>query len=258
MNDLASLQRAFQRHVYRPGRAMERAVLATPQANAGRRLGVYAGAYRARLVEALGNDYPALHAVLGEHAFDRAMRRFIAARPSRTSNLRWYGGQLASFLARSPRWGRRPLLADLARFEWALGLAFDAADAPLVGPEEAARVSAADWPGMRLRLHPSVQRLWLRSAAPQAWTRHILGRGAPVDGSRRPESAWLVWRKDQEPFFRALPPEEAWALGAAARGRSFGALCQGIRRFVGGAHAAQRAAQLLKGWLVEGLVCAID
>jgi len=56
MKDLAALQRSFQRHVYRPGRAMERSVLATPRANAGRRLGVYADGYRARLVEALGTD----------------------------------------------------------------------------------------------------------------------------------------------------------------------------------------------------------
>lgn len=258
MNNLAALQRRFQRHVYRPGRAMERAVLETPRAGAARRMAVYADAYRLRLVGALGADYPALQGLLGSPAFERMIREFVAAHPSRHANLRWYGSELAGFLARSSRWGRRPLLADLARFEWALGLAFDAADAPLVGVEEVERLSAADWPGMRLRLHPSVQRLWLRSAAPLAWTRQILGRGACADGSTRASSAWLVWRNGHAPFFRALPPAEAWALGAAARRKDFGALCQGIRRYVGGKQAAHRAAQFLKGWLVEGLVCEIN
>jgi len=258
MKDLAALQRSFQRHVYRPGRAMERSVLATPRANAGRRLGVYADGYRARLVEALGTDYPALQGLLGAPAFERMLREFVAAQPSRHANLRWYGGELARFLARAPRWGRRPLLAELARFEWALGLAFDAADAPLASAEQVARIPAADWPAMRFRLHPSVQRLWLHTAAPQAWSKAILGRASAVAGARQRKSAWLVWRREHEPFFRALPPEEAWALGAAARGRDFAFLSGGLRRFVGAERAAQASAQLLRNWLAEGLISAID
>lgn len=233
MKNLESLQRAFQRHVYRPGRVMERAVLATPHANAARRLGVYADGYRSRLVEALGNDYPALKRVLGESGFDRTMRRFIAAHPSRTRNLRWYGGDLGRFLGRSSR-GRRKPLAELARFEWALGLAFDAQDAPLARAEDVARVPAADWPGMRLRLHSSVQLIWL------------LG------------NATLVWRKGHEPFYRVLSTEEAWALGAVARGRDFAALNGGLRRFVGAGHAAQTSAQFLRNWLAEGLISGVE
>lgn len=258
MKDLVSLQRSFQRHVYRPSRAMERAVLATPRANAARRLGVYADAYRSRLVEALGNDYPALQALLGETGFSRMMREFVAAHPSRHPNLRWYGAELASFLSRSPRWRRRPLLAELARFEWALGLAFDAADVPPTTAEEVARVPAAGWPGMRLRLHPSVQQFWLRSNAPQVWRAASKGRKPPAATMRRRPSVWLIWRKGHEPFYRSLPPEEAWALGAAARGRDFASLSSGLRRFVGAERAAQTAAQLLRNWLSEGLVCGID
>ena len=113
-----------------------------------------------------GKDYPALRGLLGEIGFSRMMREFVAAQPSRHRNLRWYGGELAKFLSRSLRWRRRPLLAELAQFEWALGLAFDAADVPAVTAEEIARFPAADWPGMRLRLDPSVRLLWLRSNAP--------------------------------------------------------------------------------------------
>jgi len=258
VKNLASLQRSFQRHVYRPGRAMPRRVLATARADAGRRLGVYADGYRSRLIGALATDYPALQSLLGAPAFERMLREFVATHPSRYANLRWYGSELAGFLTRSPRWGRRPLLAELARFEWALGLAFDAADAPLATAEQVARVPAANWPAMRLRLHPSVQRLWLHTDAPQAWRKAILGRASSVARPRRGKSAWLVWRKEHEPFFRVLPPAEAWALGAAARGRNFAFLSSGLRRFVGAERAAQAGAQLLRNWLAEGLVCAID
>lgn len=258
MIELAALQRAFQRHVHRPGDAMARRVAAGPCAGAARRLGVYADAYRLRLVEALGNDYPALRAVLGEARFDQAMREFIAAHPSRHTNLRWYGGDLARFLARAPRWRRRPLLAELARFEWALGLAFDAADAPLASAEDAARVPPAEWPRMQLRLQPSVQLLALRSNAPQVWRSAIGGGKAPAAKRRRSRTAWLVWRKGHEPFYRALAPAEARALGAAARGCDFASIAGGLRRHVGAKAAAQAAAQFLRNWLAEGLVAGIE
>lgn len=241
---------------------MVRAVAAGPRAGVARRLGVYAEAYRLRLIEALGNDYPALRTVLGEAGFEAAMRAFIAAIPSRHANLRWYGGEVAGFLARAPRWRRRPLLAELARFEWALGLAFDAADAPLASAEDAARVPPAEWPRMRLRLQPSVQLLALRSNAPQVWRSAIGGGKAPAAKRRRSRTAWLVWRKGHEPFYRALAPAEAWALGAAARGCNFASIADGLRRHAGagagGGGAAQAAAQFLRNWLDEGLVSAVE
>lgn len=257
MTRLAALQRAFQRHVSREGSAMEREVVATPRADANRRLGIYAYAYRSRLVEALANDYPALQGLLGERGFERMMREFIDAHPSRHANLRWYGGELPRFLARAPRWRRRPLLAELARFEWALGLAFDACDASPVSVDDVGRVPPAGWPTMRVKLVPSVQQLSLRSNAPQVWRAVSEGGKPPRAATRNRPLRWLVWRKVHAPFYRPLAPDEAWALGAAARGRSFGALCEGLRRFTGNAGAAPRAAQLLKGWVHEGLVCAI-
>ncbi len=257
MSELAALQRAFQRHVHRPGDAMARRVAAGPRAGAARRLGVYADAYRLRLVEALGNDYPALKAVLGEARFDRVMREFIAAHPSRHPNLRWYGGDLARFLARPARWRRRPLLAELARFEWALGLAFDAADAPLATAEDAARVPPGDWPRLRLRLQPSVQLLSLRGNAPQVWRAATSGGRVRAASARKP-AVWLVWRKGHEPFYRALAPAEARALGAAARGCDFASIAGGLRRRLGAKAAAQTAAQFLRNWLAEGLVAGIE
>jgi hypothetical protein len=219
---------------------------------------VYADGYRVRLVEALGSDYPALQGLIGEGAFDRMAREFIAAHPSRRPNLRWYGGELARFLARAPRWHRRSLLAELAQFEWALGLAFDAADASPATVNDVGRVPPEDWPAMRLKLDPSVQLLSLRSSAPLAWRAVIAGDEPPRPAMRRRPVDWLVWRKGHEPYYRALAPAEARALGAAAKGCRFDALCEEIERYLGNAQAAQRAAQFLKGWLGEGLICGIS
>jgi hypothetical protein len=245
---LAPLQRAFQRHVHRPAEAMALRVAAAPRAGAARRLDVYAGAYRARLVEALAEDYPALRLQLGERRFDRLARAFIAAQPSTFRNLRWYGAEIARFVAQAP-------LAELARFEWALGLAFDAADAPLLGAADLARVPPARWPRLRFRLQPSVQRLALRSNAPDLWRAAIREKKRAAAKRRRHAAPWVVWRRGFEPFYRALAADEAWALDALARGRTFAFVCHGLRRWAGDAGAAQRGAQLLRNWLAEGLLC---
>lgn len=258
MTDLARLQRAFQRHVYLPARTMEREVLTTPRASAARRLAIYANAYRSRLVEALGIDYPALQVVLGEDKFNRLTLEFIAAQPSRCANLRWYGDGLARFLVRSPRWQKRPLLSELAAFEWALGLAFDAANAPELEAEAIARLPAHDWPGMRLRLHPAVLQLKLRSNAPAIWHAATAKKKLPRSHWRRAPAVWLVWRKTLLTQYRLLDTDEAWALQFVERGRTFGALCTGLQRFAGKAHAPLRAAQLLRNWLSEGLLCRVE
>lgn len=237
---------------------MLRAVLSTERASASRRLAVYAQAYRARLIGVLRSDYPALQGVLGQDEFDRMAQDYIRARPSQTPNLRWYGQHLAGYLSRASRWRRRPVLAELARFEWALGLAFDAADAPLIAAEDMGRVPPAAWPDMRLQLHPSVQLLGLRSNAPKLWRAVDAGATLPRPLRRSRTRTWLVWRKGYEPFYRALLPAEAWALAAAARGADFASLVHGLCRFVGSKRAAQAGAQFLRNWLDEGLVSAID
>ncbi len=229
-------------------------MLSTDRAAAARRLGVYVHAYGARLVEALGKDYEALRTLLGERAFEKTMLDFIAARPSRHRNLRWYGWALARFLARSPRTRARPLLAELAAFEWALGLAFDAADARTMTVEEVGRVPAESWPAMRFRLHPSVRRLELYGNAPAIWRAARDGKRLPRASRRRAPAPWLVWRKGLMPFYRALPRDEAWALDAVSRGRNFAAICSGLRRFAGGKRAAQSGAPVLKTWQGDGLI----
>ena len=256
MKDLAGLQRAFQRHIYHPATSMERLVTGAPGASAARRLAVYADAYRARLAEVLESDYPALREHLGKREFAALATAYITAHPSRNANVRWYGGKLARYLECTPPWRARPQLAELVAFEWALGLAFDAADAPLLDVTALARTPAQDWPGMRFKLHPSVHRLELTSNAPELWQSLVGDKRPSKVRVRRASSSWLVWRNGYTPYFRVLGADEAWAHAAVRRGRDFATICNGLSRFVGDADAAQRGAQLLRIWLGEGQLCA--
>ena len=254
MSALGSLQRAFQRHVLRPTRAMERRVVSTRRASAGMRLAIYSNAYRERLIEALGIEFEGLQALAGDAAFRRLALGFIAAHPSRRPNLRWYGARLAGFLARAPRWRARPVLAEMAAFEWALGLAFDAPDAPPLTVEALASVPPEDWPAMTFRLHPAVHRLALRSNAPRIWRAAHDRQALPRPARSAQPARWLIWRKGLLPYYRRLPEAEARALDLLARGRSFEAICAGLRRHLPAAEVAQAAARMLKGWVEEGVL----
>ena len=170
-------------------------------------------------------------------------REYVAAQPLRHVNLRWQGDERARQLSNSLPWRRRLPLAELARFAWELGLAFDAADEPLTSVKDTARVPADCWPGVRLRLHPSVQLRQIRNDAPQVW-RAASARRKPVVAMRRPPVHSLVWREGHEPRYRAARPGRgAWARKDAACAMHEG----GLRRHVRNKHATQRAAHSSRG-----------
>lgn len=258
---LRKLQRDVQHHVLvSNGQSLQqvtRHVVSTAKVSADQRLSIYAKGYRLRLIEALGTEFETLKAVAGDAAFDRLCRSFITAHPSRNPNLRWYGDQLAAHLATTPPFSRRPVLAEIARFEWAIGLCFDAADDPVLGFEALAAMPGPSWPGLRFSLHASVQTLDLAWNAPDLFQQRDSGVALKAKRSRR-SHPWCIWRRDLTPRFRRLPEDEAWALAAVARGVPFACICEGLARWVGDDTAALRAATLLRTWVNEQMVSAVQ
>jgi hypothetical protein len=252
MTALARLQRRFQRNVLEGDRRFEREVAGDARLAAGRRLAIYSGAYRARLVEALGKDYPGLRALAGEARFERLANEYIAACPSSFPNLRWYGGELAAFIRVSDH-RRAAALAEMAAFEWQLGLAFDASDAAPLTIEDIGRVPPEEWPGMRFAPHPSVRRLSLRYNVPAI--RSASEDGAPLPPLRRGSApvAWLIWRQNLVARFRSLECDEARAFDALMRGAVLGEICAELND---NPEPALRSAALLKGWVTDGLLAA--
>lgn len=254
MMQLTELQRAFQRRVLRGDKDIEQEVARTGGIPAATRLGIYSMAYRLRLLEALQKEYTALHAALGDEDFEQLCLGFIEAFPSKHPNLRWFGAELCDYLRATPPYVATPVLAELARFEWALGLAFDAADDSCLAVHELAAIPGDAWPSMSFQAHASVRRLDLYSNAPLIWK--------AVDGATDPPpptfaampSGWVVWRQDLQTFFRSLEADEAWALDAMMRGAAFGEICEGLCEWMDELHVAQHAAGLLRGWLESGMI----
>ena len=181
---LHSLQAEFQDYLIRPEQtAILIHVAGTAKADAETRLGIYAEAYRLRLIEALDTDFSVLHALLGDDEFERMARAYIDAHPSRHFSIRWFGQHLSDFLRAVLPYREHPAVSEMAAFEWTMTLAFDAADDPLLAMDDMAAVPPASWPGMHFTPHASLHRLDLRWNVPTVWKAHADGNDvtAPIE-----------------------------------------------------------------------------
>jgi hypothetical protein len=174
VSELATLQAEFaawMRGTPEPADALRARVLDTEKADRDTLLAVYRDAYALRLIEALTTDFPGLLAMTGPAEFDMMARAYIAAHPSRHPSVRWFGRHLADFLARTAPFSATPAAADMARFEWALGEAFDAEDVEPLAFEQLAVIPPEAWETLRLFFVPSLRRLSLTHQTPQAYQR---------------------------------------------------------------------------------------
>lgn len=251
---LEELQRQFQSFVLGGDFAILRSVVESPHGDSGPRLAIYHDAYRIRLCEALGDTFGTLREHLGPTDFDALCARYVACEPSTVRNVRWYGAGLADFLESARPYDERPWLAELARLDWALVGAFDAADLPPVTLEAMTRLSAEAWPVLAFEFHPSVARLTLSTNAPSM--RRATDNGEVLPEARRLDAAveWLVWRQDARTNYRSLQSPEAAALDGALAGTPFAALCAQAGEQLGAAEASMHAAQWLRRWIEEGLI----
>lgn len=215
-------------------------------ADAAHRLRIYADAYRLRLVEILGNDFPATRAMLGENEFAVMAERYLRAHPSTQPSVRHLGAAFSDWL--EAQTDAPPGLHELARFEWLQAAAFDAVDAPTLDADDIAALAPEAWPALRLHLHPAARLLDTHQLA--------IRDGAPAWSADAGPVRWLLWRDaDGDVLWRQLEDDEAEALHALHANATFGDLCERLSAHHGDG-AALRAASLLKRWLADGLVAA--
>jgi hypothetical protein len=241
-------------------RALRHAIVATDGAAGSLLRGdapglrVYRHAYVARLVAALRDNCGCLPRVMGDEAFDELATAYVAAHPSRHPSIRWFGHRLAAFMQRHGHLVPHPALVDLARMEWALRAAFDAADAAPLDAASLAALPPADWPGLVFEVLPSVQALAMQWAVEPVW--RAFQHAAPGEDPQLPEPqaqahTLLVWRAGFENRWRVVDGVEAQLLHAMVAGRDFAALCDI-------AQTAERAVAALHAWLADGLVARVQ
>jgi len=187
----------------------------------------------AHLTDFLADDYPRLRLYMGETAFNTMTRHCLAA--SEAPKSRMLSLRLPDFLDLTKPFSRSPALSDLARLERAFQAAFNAPIAPIA--------MQAPLHGFQITLHPSVQRLQLRTNATSIWAALTAGELPPSPARLDEPQELLVWRQGVASRFRMLGREEAAALDAAARGEASG--------------IDQSTDNFLRGWLEAEIVSAV-
>jgi hypothetical protein len=234
-------------------RELERVVLPSRQLTAAERLGIYSHMYYARLIEVMEGEYPTTRRILGEDAFARLCRRFVAKNPSRSRTLNRLSLKFPDFLARTlPKTRRAGLAVDVARIERAME---DVFDAPRATPMTAAQFAAvgADPSGRAvLRVTPALRLLALRYPANEYMDALRRGENPRIPAPRK---TWvIVFRRGFQVYRRDQEPAQWKLLAALAAGKSLAAAVRGALRGAAGRagrNAAERAAKRLGAWFEE-------
>lgn len=255
---LQAIQANFQNYVLGGDRqqpAMARMIADNFGLPADDRLAIYYDAYRIRLAEALSEAFGKTHSYVGDDTFAELCSDYIDQHPSRYRNLRWFGDVFPDFVARSLT--DHPVVAELAGFEWALGLAFDAADAPLLKAEEIQQLDAVDWGQIGFVLPPSLQTMALHWNAPGIWLALEKGDAPPEAVFSEQPCTWVIWRKDLQAHFRSLDVYESLALRGLGQGQSFASVCAEAAA-LSEHDITPQIAGWLHGWLAESMLSGIN
>ncbi len=183
------------------------------------RFAVYRNNVQHGLSRALAQRFEVIETLLGEESFLALARIFIAAEPPASPLLFEWGVGLADFLDGMPALADHPYLGDVARLEWARGLAWQAADAEPVSSDDLFRAAATP-EKLRLRFHPSLQVLATRYAAFSIWAAHQAGGTLAGLDPMRAETTLILRDPADRIVTEPLDRGDAAMLGALMRGET--------------------------------------
>jgi hypothetical protein len=239
------------------------------------RLGIYHRQYWYRILDSFNEDFPGLCSILGERAFERLSRAYLADCPSQSFTLRNLGSRLEAWLREHPDFaGKHLALAlDMIRLEWAHIEAFDNAEQKPVGPEDLLEPG----PELAIALQPYIGLLDLQypvddlrvkvnqhfeehstasNAVSRPARRHIVRRYARL----KPQRIFLaVHRAEFTVYYRRLDPYEFRLLQAIGNGRPIG---EALDRALAGnqldpAELQQKVQTWFGNWATLGWLCRL-
>lgn len=192
-------------------------------ARATRGLQAYRANAGALAERALAVAYPTVVQLVGAESFASMARALWFAEAPRRGDIGQWGEALPEFIAAAPQLADEPYLADVARLDWLMHRAEQAADGDAA---DALQLLAENDPGsLHLRLADSVA--LLRSAHPvvSIWTAHCgqaEDRFVPVReafAAGRGENA-LVWRDGLKAAVQSVPEADARFMRSLLDGRT--------------------------------------
>lgn len=268
MLELRALQRELYKAITDPERVSRESAkpLEAPLAGvirsdqrlpADARVKIYADAYLSRLLQCLREDFPATLAVVGEERFGALVADYLAACPPNRPSVSYVGRFLDEFLHRHPFAERWPFVADLAKLEWTIIEVFQAPDGKTLDPEAMRAIAPEEWPTVTLRAHPALRLIECDFVVTDV-LRAVQAGGAWAEPGRR-ETSVMVWRSGGSVCYRELDGgAEAAGLGLVMVGATMAAVCEAVLAECEGADPVSEIDRLLRRWLAEGVLGAVD
>jgi uncharacterized protein (UPF0276 family) len=215
-----------------------------PGIDASQRLGIYHHAYRARLSEVLADSFAKTLLYLGSDTFDEVATAYAVQHPPRHRSLGRFGAGLPAFLAE--RWPDNPELHELAQLDWDLRACFDGADVPALSATAAAADPQSGWLHLESPLHPSLQLRPVQTNVVALWKAIDADEEVPEAAALPAPRTLAVWRKDLQPHFSTVDPDQAPFVAAMAAGASILQTCEQLKQL-----PALADPQALSAWLAH-------
>ena len=258
-SELHRIQKSMMAFLIQKDNAIKPDIVDTGEVNkvsVEQRLAVYGNAYGYRLIDAVSDNYPSIHTLMGDEDFYKMCYAYIDSYPSGHFSLRYFGHKLEEFLKTYS--AKLPILTEMAQFEWALRKGFDSKNTPAITLEALQEIPVEQWGDLKFEFHPSVSRLDLEWNTPQLWSA-IDENTEPMPPEKLEHPyAWLLWRKELLTYYRSLDIDEAWSLNTAIDGGNFGALCEGVCEWIDEEHAPARVAGFMSQWITDELLVGIS
>jgi Putative DNA-binding domain len=221
---------------------------ARPRASRG--LQAYRAHAGALAERALAAAYPTVAQLVGDESFAALARALWFAQPPQHGDIAQWGEGLAAFIEAAPQLAEEPYLADVARLDWAVHRAEQAAErGPVLGLEQLAQADPA-W--LRLRLAEGLALCASAHPVASIWQAHRSSAEDRFAGVRaafaagRGEHA-LVWRDGFQARVQALPDADARFMQALLQAQPLDAALDAAGTGFAFEHWLPRALQC--GWL---------
>jgi hypothetical protein len=215
---LPDLQAAFAAHLAGEDRPELEALVVGDSISAPARLRVYRHHVSLSLATSLAATFPTVQALVGEAFFEGMARAFVAGDLPTQPVLSEYGAGFADFIDGFGPARGLPYLADIARLDWALNVAFHSLAEPRLASADLATIPVEELPGKSVSLAAGAAIVLSRYPIDRIWRAAQPGASDATVDLESGEARLLVLRGPDDAGFLALAAGEADFLQALAEG----------------------------------------
>lgn len=211
---LPDLQKAFAGYLSGDDGAELARIVRGDSISAAARLRIHRHHVQQSLAVALAATFPTVQVLVGADFFGTMASAFIAGDLPIQPVLAEYGRAFPDFVAGYAQAQGLPYLADMARLDWALNVAFHSSDGPRLAAADLAGIASERVLGLTLDLAPGSALIQSAFPIDRIWRASLPGAdGSQVDLAEGAVSL-LVGRSGDDAAFLTLDAAEAAFVGA--------------------------------------------